>query len=225
MLNPKLKNPPPPCPLCRFEGALDLFVSEAHFAQAHYFSCQGCQLVYLNPKQRISPAAEKARYQLHDLGATDPNYLDYLSRLSQELNDRVLEGEQVLDFGSGQSSVIKTLLSEKAVLVAEFDPYFQNSAAVLKKEFYQHIVVCEAAEHFAEPNLEFSQLFSMCAPGGQIYVQTKILMDTNYFEGWHYRKDPTHISFFSRETMRWIAKKWQAREVCILGDELTIFKV
>lgn len=220
-----VKDPLQVCPLCRFQLLDDLFVLEAHFGQNHYYSCKSCQLVFLNPKQRLTPQAEKTRYQLHDLGATDPKYLLYLNQLSLQLNEHVREGEAILDFGCGQSSVVKALLSKRSVPVAEYDPYFQSDRTVLRENFYQHIVVCEAAEHFSEPRLEFDLLFSLCAAGGRIYVQTKILKDPTLFESWHYRKDPTHISFYNRETMSWIKENWKAQDFNILGDEVTVFKI
>lgn len=44
------------CPLCHSEN------SQAYFAdkQRDYFQCQQCELVYVNPEQRLSAEREKA---------------------------------------------------------------------------------------------------------------------------------------------------------------------
>lgn len=49
------------CPLCHSEN------SQAYFAdkQRDYFQCQQCELVYVNPEQRLSAEREKGFYDLH----------------------------------------------------------------------------------------------------------------------------------------------------------------
>ncbi len=34
---------------------------------------------------------------------------------------------------------------------------------------------------------------------------TCFMTEDDLFEGWHYRKDPTHVSFYSEETFKVIA--------------------
>jgi hypothetical protein len=37
-------------------------------------------------------------------------------------------------------------------------------------------------------------------------VMTGVLEDDAAFEGWWYRKDPTHLAFYRPETLAWIAR-------------------
>ncbi len=43
-------------------------------------------------------------------------------------------------------------------------------------------------------------------PGGWLGIMTKRVLDVQRFANWHYKNDPTHVSFFSVETFSWLAK-------------------
>ena len=63
----------------------------------------------------------------------------------------------------------------------------------------------ETAEHFYEPNKEFMRLDSLLEKGGWLGVMTNFYNDSIDFEDWYYRKDPTHVVFYTEQTLEVIA--------------------
>ena len=53
---------------------------------------------------------------------------------------------------------------------------------------------------------------------------TKLVIDAEAFSRWHYKNDQTHISFFSRETLQWLATHYQA-ELNFFANDVAIFKL
>jgi len=52
---------------------------------------------------------------------------------------------------------------------------------------------------------------------------TKLAPTKDRFANWYYKKDPTHVSFFSRSTFEWLAVQWQTNAT-IIGDDVVIFR-
>jgi 2-polyprenyl-3-methyl-5-hydroxy-6-metoxy-1,4-benzoquinol methylase len=77
-------------------------------------------------------------------------------------------------------------------------------------------------EHFRQPNQELHKLFALLKPKGILGIMTKLVIDADAFSRWHYKNDLTHVSFFSRDTLQWLAIKYQCR-LDILGNDVIIF--
>ena len=61
-----------------------------------------------------------------------------------------------------------------------------------------------------KPGDDLSRLWSMLRPGGTLAVMTKLVLDAAAFSSWHYKNDPTHVCFFSRESWQWWANQYMA---------------
>jgi hypothetical protein len=91
---------------------------------------------------------------------------------------------------------------------------------------YDFITASEVVEHLREPGMELDRLWSCLRPGGVLGIMTKRVLDQKAFSTWHYIRDLTHISFFSRPTFVWLAKQWNAsldfadRDVVILHKKI-----
>ncbi len=72
---------------------------------------------------------------------------------------------------------------------------------------YDFISCTETIEHFFEPAREFKILNNMLLKGGVLGVMTAFLEPEQDFDLWYYRKDPTHVVFYHRNTFRSIASK------------------
>ena len=70
------------------------------------------------------------------------------------------------------------------------------------------MVTSETVEHFESPGLEFELINNLLKEGGVMGIMTSILYESINIEKWYYRMDPTHIAFYSPETMEWIAKQY-----------------
>ncbi|HEY9569153.1 MAG TPA: methyltransferase domain-containing protein, partial [Thalassobaculum sp.] len=55
------------------------------------------------------------------------------------------------------------------------------------------------------PAEEFDRLGRLLRPGGWLAVMTRFQSDDVPFAGWHYRRDPTHVTFYREATFRRIA--------------------
>ena len=56
-----------------------------------------------------------------------------------------------------------------------------------------------------DPKQVLGQMIEMLLPGGILAVMTKRVIDLGAFKNWHYKNDPTHITFFSEKSVKWLA--------------------
>ena len=195
------------CPLCA-APATDVFaLAEGRL----YHRCDRCLLTFLAPAGRPDRATELATYQQHRNDPGDPRYRAFLARLTEPLLDHLRPGMVGLDFGCGPGPTIRPMLAERGLEVIDYDPLFRPDRAALARR-YDFITCSEAIEHFFEPGRELARLEGLLRPGGWLGVMTRMLTDDAGFARWWYRRDPTHVAFFRRETMTWIARRfgWRA---------------
>lgn len=135
--------------------------------------------------------------------------------------ERVPAGAQGLDFGCGPGPALSTLFAEARCPVSNYDPFFYHNPEVLQRR-YDFVCATEVIEHLRKPAETLEQIWSCVAPGGRFGAMSKLVIDQQAFTRWHYKNDPTHISFFSRETLSWLAVQWQAR-LEFVADDAFIF--
>ena len=92
-----------------------------------------------------------------------------------------------------------------------YDPYYASDVSVLSTQ-YDFITLSEVVEHLAAPGMELDRLWSCLSPGGWLGIMTKRVRDPQAFQTWHYITDPTHVSYFSEATFRWLTAKWSTQE-------------
>ncbi len=189
-----------PCPLCSASP-----VSTFHEdASATYFRCDVCALVFLQRARWPTPLREVLRYQEHRNDFGDPQYLGFLRRLADPLRDRLAPGACGLDFGCGPQPVLAAFLSEAGYPTACYDPLFHPDASVLAKR-YDFIACSEVLEHVHDPGALLERFALLLADGGLLGIMTRFHGIEAPFATWWYRRDPTHVCFYSADTMRWIA--------------------
>ena len=95
-----------------------------------------------------------------------------------------------------------------------------NNEIFLKK--YDFITCTETAEHFYDPFKEFNILNDLLIAGGWLGLMTCFMTDDSLFENWQYRKDPTHVVFYTRETLEVIAaqRNWTCE---IAAKDIALF--
>lgn len=189
-----------PCPICAFATA----ASWATVDNLTYYSCPQCQAIFLTPSDHPNLATEHAHYRLHDNRVDDPDYRQFLTRLTTPLLEKLTAPQAGLDFGCGPGPALATMLSEAGHNMSVYDPLFFADAAVLEQT-YDFITATEVIEHLHRPAAVFAQLFAMLRPGGWLAVMTSFPPDLAQFEKWHYRRDPTHVIFYRPATLSWIA--------------------
>lgn len=153
----------------------------------------------------MSPEAERARYLEHQNHPYDERYRGFLGRLARPLLARLQRGQRGLDFGSGPGPTLSLILEEAGMIMNNYDPFFAPDLQVLDQN-YDFITSTETWEHFRNPAVEIERQVNLLKPGGILAVMTQMLSPTQDFSEWYYQRDPTHIGFFQRATMKFIAE-------------------
>lgn len=192
----------PTCPLCHAAGLTPVESGDG----TDYFVCRVCDLISLTPSQRLSAAAERARYELHENDPGDPEYVAFLKRLAEPVIERIPPGARGLDFGCGPTPVLSEMLTVAGFPCAAYDPFFAPDETLLDKR-HDFITCSEVVEHAHDPAHMFATLRRMLAPGGICGVMTMFHSGGDDFADWWYRRDPTHVCFYGEATMRWIGER------------------
>ena len=174
-----------------------------------HWKCLRCSAKFLDKKHYINSDIEKERYLEHENIIEDEGYRNFLSRLSTPLKDKLLQGSKGLDFGCGHGPALADILIKDGFDVDLYDPFFFPDEDVFLNQ-YDFITCTETAEHFFEPAKEFKILNSLLKKNGWLGVMTNTLTTDDAFDSWYYRRDPTHVCFYSEETFKVIAeqKNW-----------------
>lgn len=187
------------CVLCR-SADVDPYVY-AH-ERPHYM-CRLCGLIFVHSEFHPDAVTERARYETHNNAPSDKRYRAFLNRLAEPLVHRLPAGAQGLDYGSGPGPTLSVMLEERGYNVEMFDPFFAPETDVLERT-YDFITCTETVEHFHWPRREFECFQRMLRPAGLLAVMTT-WADGKNFEDWSYARDVTHVCFYRKKTMHWIA--------------------
>ena len=192
-----------------------------HGRQGTFRECPACQLVFRDPGEHLDAAAADARYREHRNFLDDPRYLAFLDRLGAPVAQRLPPGARGLDYGCGPVHGIATLMEPRGFPMASWDPLFHPDDGPLR-ETYDFVTCSEVLEHVADPREALDRLAALLHPGGLLAIMTQFRGDAAHFTGWHYHRDPTHVCFYSPDTMRWIAEQ-RGWRVELPADGITLF--
>jgi SAM-dependent methyltransferase len=206
------------CPLCSSDQTQFYYEDKNRC----YFQCCRCELVFVPQGQRLDPVSEKAHYDHHNNDPDDQGYRRFLSRLALPLLERIAAHSTGVDFGCGPGPALAHMLREAGHQVALYDIYYQPDADVLKKT-YDFLTATEVIEHLYDPKKIWSQWLNLVKPGGWIGIMTKLVIDLEAFACWHYKYDPTHVSFFSRATFRYLAER-DKLELEFIGNDVILLR-
>ena len=211
---------PDTCPLCQHQATTPYYTDKTR----QYWHCPVCQLVFASRQSLLNSAAEVAIYQQHQNDPNDAGYRQFLNKLAapllQRLGPQALQG---LDFGAGPGPTLYLLLQQGGHQVNNYDPYFAPDVALLKRQ-YDFICSTEAIEHFYQPALEWRLWLDLLKPAGWLGLMTRLRPDQPAdFARWHYKNDPTHVSFFHANTFLWLAQR-DGFTVEIIGPDVVILQ-
>jgi len=206
------------CPLCSCEESTLYCKDET----GEYRLCNDCTLVYVLEDEHLDEEAEKARYDLHKNSSDDEGYRKHLSKVSIPVLERIDQDAKGLDFGSGPGPTLSLLFEEAGHEMKIYDHFYAKDEAVLNSS-YDFITSTEVVEHLYKPSEVLDSLWEIVNKGGLLCLLTQPYVNQDAFEKWYYKKDPTHVCFFSLETMQWLASKWLA-ELEVVSKDIFIFK-
>ena len=190
------------CILCGHETSRII-----HPKRGVYHLCPNCELITEDPA--FHPSEEEAfkEYSLHENSSSDPRYIAYFRNfLESAVFPFAPEGKNALDFGSGPSPVLATLLQDSYGYQTDcYDLFFSPEKIYADKE-YDLITCTEVAEHLSDPLSVFKLLASLLAPKGILSVMTLLHPnDEEHFISWYYIQEKSHTTFYSLKTLHRLA--------------------
>ncbi len=187
-----------------------------------FVHCKVCDLVSVPRRFHVGDEAERKRYLEHNNDPDDPDYRAFLDRLWSQLKPRLQPGSKGLDYGAGPGPALAAMMAEDGFDVSVYDKHFHPDRAILG-HVYDFIVCTETAEHFDDPARSFRELNGLLGAGGWLGVMTAMLDDWADFPEWYYHRDPTHVAFYGRRTMQWIAD-WHGWRASFRKDNVVLFR-
>ncbi|MGM0525782.1 MAG: class I SAM-dependent methyltransferase [Pseudomonadota bacterium] len=207
------------CTLCHSES--QFFCDDQ---KRRYYRCDNCDLIIADPESQLSAAEEKKLYDFHENGPDDEGYRKFLVQLSDPLLARLKPGMEGLDYGCGPGPTLSLMLEQQDMAVSLYDIYYAYDKALLQRK-YDFVTCTEVVEHFNQPAQSWPELVGLLKPEGWLGIMTSMFTKSSseQFANWGYKRDPTHVSFYTPTTMEWIAKQFNLQ--CEkLSDRVVLFK-
>ena len=173
----------------------------------NYLRCCKCQATLVSAAQLPSHQTQLQKYQQHENDPLDARYREFLNRLAAPLLAELPANQVGLDFGCGPGPALADMLSQAGHSMRLYDPFFFPDATVLDQQF-DFVTCTEVAEHFHQPHAEFKRMVALLKPSGLLALMTSFQHDDSRVADWHYRRDPTHVTFYKQETFDFIAAEF-----------------
>ena len=196
----------PTCQLCNAKSTL--------FYKDEFYKCSCCKAIFRPKEKLLDNEKEKQRYDSHTNDANDLGYQNFVKPITNSILNEFKSADIGLDFGCGKDSPIVKILEENSYKIAKYDIFFYDDKKNLEQK-YDYIACCEVIEHFYTPKKEFELLKSLLKDSGVLYLMTGIYSDEMDFSKWWYKNDLTHVFIYTKETLYWIKKEFDFKDIKI----------
>jgi len=187
------------CPLCNHIA--EFFVQDKKRA---FYSCEQCGLVFANPKSHLMPDLEKQRYGRSQKSSKQKPLSQFILPLLDQISQQQTGTLTGLNFGRLLDEHSRQSIADAGHIVNEYDPFFAADQSVLQQR-YDFVCCYRVFEHFRHPHREWLLLNQLIKPGGWLAISTPLLTDKDHFTKWHYKNNPTHVSFYQHSTFEYLA--------------------
>lgn len=190
-----------------------------------YYRCSACGFVSLDDVFMVDEVREKKQYDQHENGLENEGYVQMFEAFMDVSIVPYLENiETALEFGSGPGPVLSTLLERKGLKVDIYDLYYAPKKVYEGKK-YDLITSTEVFEHLQKPLDILALLVKHLNSNGYIVLMTKFPpKEDEAFLAWWYRRDPTHISFFTPKSFEVMAEKVGLKVLQTINDNIVVFQ-
>lgn len=210
------------CKICKSE-ALEKVYDEKH--NNNYYFCSTCDYIFLDNREIVGIREEKEVYDGHDNSFECEGYVDMFENfLEKAVNPFIQTTGLALEFGSGPGPVLATMLENRGWEVKKHDKFFESDLDY-KDYHYDLITSTEVFEHFDDPLKEIEKITNLMKDGSILAIMTLLRPKTKEeFLKWWYRRDKTHISFYSLKTLEYIANQFDLKIIYSDHERLITFK-
>lgn len=208
----------PLCPLCFNKERCKTVKG---FDKKEYIYCPECKLIFLLPENLLTTKQEKDRYRHHKNGIEFPGYVKFLTQAVEPALGYLKPGMECLDFGCGPDPTLSTLVIRKGLDCDDYDPLFFPE---LPDQKYNAIFATECFEHFYYPEKEIKTITSHLKEDGYLIMMTQLWKGLERFHLWHYTNDDTHVVFYHKDTIRYIAEKFGMEIKQIIDNRVIILR-
>jgi len=176
-----------------------------------YQLCNLCGLIFVPPEFYISSESEIARYREHENSLDSKGYVEMFMEKITLLKKLCPQVKTALDFGCGYEPVLKALLEKEEIKTEVYDLNFFPDFP--KNKTFDLVISTETFEHFKNPIKDIQQAASCVSPSGFLAVMTRFypmgkeIPCGKSFSEWYYKRDPTHIVFYTSKTFEWLAQE------------------
>ena len=186
------------------------------------YLCSHCGVIFKDPKTYEDFETQKRRYDLHENHAEDEGYQRYFQKFLDFVLLQIDPPLSALDFGSGRSTLLADMLAGQGAESRVYDPIYHPDSTY-QDQRYDLITSVEVFEHLHDPMAVFAELVSLLHPGGTLAIRTEFSYGKReaYLQ-WYYRRDPTHIVFFSPKTFQVMSEKVGVRYVGDNGKNMVL---
>ncbi len=166
--------------------------------------CLECGVISKDIQHHPTQKQELHQYSMHNNSLENRGYVEMFEQFLEFTLANTKEVKTVLDFGSGPTPVLSYLLEKKGFKTTIYDKHFAPKPIVGK---YDLITSTEVFEHLDSPLKTLKKLKSHLNANATISIMTQFHTDRlDFYKQWWYRKDPTHITFFTPHTFQVLAK-------------------
>jgi len=190
-----------------------------------YYRCTSCGFIYLDDTFMVDEHREKKQYDQHNNSLENEGYVAMFETFINDVIAPYLKNIQTaLDFGSGPEPVFSKLLERRGLKVDIYDFYF-SPKKVYEHKKYDLISSTEVFEHLSRPMEILEELVSSLNNNAYVALMTKFPPSNDEeFLAWWYRRDPTHISFFTPKSFEVMAKALGLKVLKILDNNVVVFQ-
>ncbi len=188
----------------------------------NYYCCGNCDFIFLDESKIISADQEKKEYSFHQNSFENEGYVNmfrqFIDKAIKPYKTRI---KTALDFGSGPGPVLAELLKKEGFKTDIYDKHFAPEKVYLNKK-YDLITATEVFEHLKDPLATLKLLKPLLNKDGILAIMT--LFHPNNaaeFKKWWYRRDSTHIAFYTPKTFAKMAELLEMKT--LITDEKNIY--
>lgn len=202
----------------------DTKVFEDPQLQKRYHYCENCHSIALDPIYYLSIEKENSLYNNHQNSLENDGYVKMFEDFLDYFWNDLPSGDKALDFGSGPTPVLSQLLQRRDVKVDCYDKFYQTEKC-FENQSYDFITSTEVFEHLDNPKATLTLLSKHLKPQGIIALMTLFHHNNQeHFLTWWYRRDPTHILFYTPKTLEVLAEQCGLKLIKTDGKRIAVLR-